>query len=358
MIENNQIMRKHHTAILSSLFLLFVLPASTTYELHDYGIGSGGVGIAESGTYGLTGISGEISGQKGVGSLYNLGPGLQFTRQSNVPGAPSFTNPNNHYNKLKYVIDTGGNPSDTLFVIAISTDNFVTTNYIQANGTIGASPVYQTYADWGSGTGEYVIGLSPSTTYKIKVAAVQTKYTETEYSAETSASTTAPSLSFDIDIAPTDTETAGPYAVAFGNLAVGSVTTAPDKVWLDLDSNAEGGGFVYIYGSGTGLHSIAANHTISSLTTANLAGETEGYGIRKESTTQSAGGPLTAVNPYNGTSENVGIVDTTTRTILNSSSVPITAGRASFLLKAITSTMTPAASDYREVLTVVASATF
>ena len=141
------------SVILSTFLLLFVLPASTTYELHDAGFGAGGVGVAESGTYGMTGITGEISGDKGIGATYNLGPGLQFARQSNVPAVPTFTNPSNHYNKLKFVLDAGGNPSDTLFAIAISTDDFVTTNFVQADGTIGASAVYQTYADWGSATG-------------------------------------------------------------------------------------------------------------------------------------------------------------------------------------------------------------
>jgi hypothetical protein len=74
--------------------------------------------------------------------------------------------------------------------------------------------------------------------------------------------------------------------------------------------------------------------------------------------TQSAGGPLAAVSPYAGTLENVGVINTSTQTILNSSANPITAGRASFLLKAITSTTTPAATDYAETITAVASATF
>ena len=348
---------KKNSILLSTFLMLFVLPASTTYELHDAGFGSGGVGVAESGTYGMTGISGEISVQKGIGTLYNLGPGLQYTRQSNVPSAPTFSNPSNHYNKLKFVLDTGGNPTDTLFVIAISTDDFATTSYVQANGTIGASAVYQTYADWGGASGEFVTGLAPSTTYKIKVAAVQTKYTETEYSATSTASTTAPSLSFDIDVSASDSETSAPYTVAFGTLATGSVTTATDKVWLDLASNAEGGGFVYVYGAGTGLTSIAAGHTIPSVT-ANLAVTSEGYGMRVDYVTQSAGGPLVAVSPYDGSAENVGVIDTTSRTVLSSSSAPITAGRGSFLLKASTDTMTPAASDYTETLTVVASATF
>lgn len=349
---------KRNNVLLSFMFLFFVLPASTTYELHDAGFGAGGIGVAESGTYGMTGISGEISGEKGIGTLYNLGPGLQYTRQSNVPAAPNFSNDSNWYNKLKFILDDGDNPTDTLFALAISSDNFVTTNFVQSTGVVGASAVYQTYADWGGVGGEFVTGLAPSTEYKLKVKAVQTKYTETEYSAPATASTAAPSLSFDIDVSASDAETAAPYTVSFGNLAIGSVTTAPNKVWFDLASNAEGGSFVYVYGSGTGLYSVAANHTIPSLTTANLAAETEGYGMRVESVGQSLGGPLAAVAPFAGTLENVGGITTATQTILNSSSNPITAGRASFLLKAITSTNTPAASDYTETLTAVASATF
>lgn len=219
-------------------FMLFVLPASTQYEMHDYGFGSGGVGIASSSSYSVSGISGEVSANKLSGSTYELGPGLQFVRQSNTPAAPTFTNPASHYNKLKFVLDDGGNPIDTLFAIAISTDDFTTTNYIQSDNTVGTSAVYQTYSAWGGTSGAFVTGLSSSTTYKIKAKAVQTKYTESAWSAAASASTTSPSLSYDIDISSTDSETAAPYVVSFGTLSVGSVTTSSEKIWVDLDTNA------------------------------------------------------------------------------------------------------------------------
>lgn len=346
-----------HKFLSSSLFFLLVLPASGNYELHDFGLGAGGVGITDSSNYSLSGIAGEVSGDQGSGTTYNLGPGLQFTRQSNVPAAPTFSNPNNFYNKLQFIIDTGGNPSDTVFAIAISTDDFVTTNFIQADGTIGATAVYQTYTDWGGGSGEYVVGLASSTTYKIKVKAVHTKYTETEYSVAATAATTAPSLAFDIDVSATDSESGPPYTVAFGSLAIGSVTTAPDKVWFDITTNAVGGGFIYVYGQGSGLTSAESGYTIPSAT-ANLAVASEGYGTRVDSLTQSSGGPLAAVSPYTGTLDSVGVLDSTSRTILNTSSQPITNGRASFLVKAKASSLSPSASDYTDVLTVVASATF
>ncbi len=341
----------------NGLFFLLVLPASGAYELHDYGFGAGGVGVADSGTYSLSAVAGEISGAQGIGATYNLGPGLQFTRQSNVPAAPTFSNPDNYYNRLQFILDSGGNPSDTLFAIAISADDFVTTNFIQTDGTIGATVAYQTYADWGGGSGEYVIGLERNTTYKIKVKAVQTKYTETEYSVAATAATTAASLSFDIDVSASDTETGPPYAVSFGPLAIGGVTTATDKVWFDLSTNGDGGGFVYVYTQSAGLTSAEAPYTITSAT-ANLASANEGYGTRVESVTQTSGGPLAAVSPYDGTLENVGILNTTSRNLLNSTAQPITNGRASFVLKAKASTLTPSASDYTSILTAVASATF
>ena len=44
--------------------------------------------------------------------------------------------------------------------------------------------------------------------------------------------------------------------------------------------------------------------------------------------------------------------------ILTSTSAPITAGRASILLKAKASTLTPTAGDYTDTITMIASATF
>jgi len=348
--------RRNHFATLAGIFL-FVLPSSINYQLHDMGFGSGGVGVGDSTTYSISGISGEVSGNQLTGTTYDLGPGLTFTRQSNVPNAPTFSNPDNYYNRLQFILDGTSNPSDTLYAIAISADNFATTSYIQTDGTIGSSVVYQSYADWGGASGEYVTGLLSNTTYKMKVKAVQTKYTETEYSSDSSAATTAPSLSYDIDIASSDSESGPPYTIAVGQLSPGSVTTATNKIWVDLDTNSESGAFVYIYSSGTGLHSTAASYTLTSAT-ANLAAANEGYGIRVETVTQSSGGPLAAVSPYNGASDNVGILSTTSQNILTSSGSRISNGRSAILVKAKASGLTPAANDYSDTITLIASATF
>jgi hypothetical protein len=338
------------------LFLLFAMPASINYEMRDVGFGSGGVGVTESTTYAATGTTGEVSAGTLTGSAYDLGPGLQFSQQTNTPAAPTFSNPNSHYNKLKLILDTGSNPTDTLFAVGISTDNFVTTNYVQADNTIGATPSYQTYTNWGGASGIFVVGLSANTTYKVKVKAVQTKYTESAFSAAATAATVAPTLSYDIDVSAGDSESSAPYIVNFGTLNVGSVTTATDKVWIDLDTNAESGAFVYLYANNGGLTSASTGSVLNS-TSGDLSVGATGYGVRVSSVAQSSGN-LTAVSPYNGSNDVVGIIDTTSRTIFNSNNAPITAGRGSILLKAKASTTTPAADDYSTIITMIASATF
>lgn len=340
------------------LLLIFVMPASTNYQLKDFGFGTGGVGNATSGSYAIDGISGEQSNGKQTGSGVDLGSGLIFTNQANVPPAPTFTNPSNYYNKLKVVLAIGGNPTDTKFAIAISTDDFVTTNYVQSDATVGATlgaEDYQTYAAWGSGTGTVIIGLAPSTTYKVKVKAWQGKFTETGYGPTATAATINPTLSFDIDVAATDIDNSV-TATGFGNLFAGTVTDSTDKIWVDLDTNGENGGKVYVYSTHAGLQSTAAGYTINTVT-GNLTALSEGYGAQGSSATQGAGGPFSVTTAYDLASNNVAVTDTNIREIFTTSN-PVTSARGSFLLKAKSSSVTPAAGDYSETLTVIASASF
>ncbi len=58
--------------------------------------------------------------------------------QANVPPAPTFTNPASNYDRLKVVVNPGNNASDAVFAIAISSDDFVTTQYVQSNATTGS----------------------------------------------------------------------------------------------------------------------------------------------------------------------------------------------------------------------------
>lgn len=343
-----------------SFFLFFVLPVSTNYQLKDFGYGGGGVANGTSTNYAIEGIAGEQNAGKLDGTTYDLGAGLQFTNQANVPPAPNFTNPSSYYNKLKVVINTGSNPSDTKFAIAISTDSFVAdTRYVQSDSTVGSvlgSEDYQTYAAWGSASGTLVIGLAVNTTYQVKVKAMQGKFTETGYGPTASASTVSPQLTFDIDVSASDTETGPPFTTNIGSLIATTVTDSPEKIWVDFTTNGESGGRVYVSGTNAGLQSTQAGYTISAVT-GNLTALTEGFGAQGSSATQSAGGPFTIATAYSLSSNNVAITDTNIREIFTTSN-PTTSGRGSFLLKAKSSAVTPAASDYSESLTVIASASF
>lgn len=340
-----------------SLLLFGALPSTQNYKLRDYNFGTGG-GSGSTSNYSGEFTTGELN-VKSSSNTYTNNPGLLGTQQANVPNAPTLTNDDNWYNRLHIVLDNGDNPTDARFAIAISTDDFTTESFVQNDNTIGAvlgSEDYQTFAQWGGVGGEDIIGLDPATTYKVRVKAMHGNFTESGYSPEASASTSEVSISFDIDVSSTDTETAAPYTVAFGNLLADSVNDSPDYVWFDIATNAGSGANIYVLAANTGLKSSAVNYTIAS-TTGDLSSLDEGVGAQSASATQSSGGPLQTQNPYDGSSDTVGIVDSQFR-VMYSTTAPIVSGRASFLLKAKSSQVTPSANDYNEVFTVIAAAAF
>jgi hypothetical protein len=119
------------------------------------------------------------------------------------------------------------------------------------------------------------------------------------------------------------------------------------------------GGQVYIYGSAAGLKSTAApgTYTITS-TTADLGTASEGFGARVSASGQSSGGPFNSVSPFdNTTGDNIGGVGTSVAVILSSSG-SLVAGNATIVLKAKSSSITPSASDYSDILTLIAAANF
>ncbi|MDR3559257.1 MAG: hypothetical protein P4L62_02895 [Candidatus Pacebacteria bacterium] len=336
------------------LFIFLVLPASTSYKLQDYSFGSGGTSGSSGGGFSLEAVSGEQGGGQASGGGFSLNPGMIFLGQANVPAAPTFSNPSSWYNKLNLVINPSGNPSDTKFAVAISTDNFATTQYVQSDDTVGpvlGAEDYQIYAAWGSGSGITVIGLAANTTYKVKVKAMQGKFSETGYGPTASATTSNPTLSF--SVGTDDNPSTPPFSINFGSMTPGSVNTSPHQVNVGLTTNGVNGGMVYVYGANGGLYSAGANYKINAVTNANLAGLAEGFGAQGKS-----GGTLTLVAPYDVTSgDAVGTVDPTVRSIFSTAG-PITGGTGSFLLKSKPATTAPAASDYTELLTVIAAGSF
>lgn len=336
-----------------------VLPASTNFKMEGIMVGNAGGGNVGSSNYAIEGSLGEMAGLEEKGINYDLGAGLAFVRQSNVPRAASFTNENDSYNRLHLVIDGQGSPGDTLYLIAVSPDDFVTTYYVRPDQTLGLGfdiNDYQTYSLWGGDSGFDILGLESNTSYKIKIRSRQGKYTESDFGPTAMAATSEPKLTFDIDVSPTDTQTEPPYVVSLGDLYPGNVITGSDKVWISVDTNGESGSGVYIYAKNGGLLSLAAGYTISAVN-GDLNSLPAGFGVQAEVTGQSQGGPLMVDDGYSGSGNIVGLTDVTVRQILRSD-YPLTGGRASLVVKAKSDNDVPAAGDYSETLTVVASANF
>jgi hypothetical protein len=180
---------------------IFAGPVSPHFELKNYGFGSGGIENASSSSYSMLGIVGDQSGTQSASNTYKIGTGLIFTNQASLPSAPSFTNPSSNYDRLKLILDNGDNATDAAFAVAITNNNWTTTRYIQNDFTIGdtlENEDWMTYDNWGDTNGKFITGLSENTIYRVKAKARQGGYTETEWSAEASATTGVPTLTFGI----------------------------------------------------------------------------------------------------------------------------------------------------------------
>jgi hypothetical protein len=91
--------------------------------------------------------------------------------------------------------------------------------------------------------------------------------------------------------------------------------------------------------------------------TADLGVAGSGYGAKVSSTSQGSGGPIASTSPFNGSGNNVGAL-AATRQSFASWSNPITSGSATLSLLAKSTTLTPGASDYADVITISLSLLF
>jgi len=346
-----------HKLFSGGLALLFAAaPSSTNYILRTYDLNGGGAN-GTSTNYRLNGTTGSQTGRTQTSTNYGVLGGENSGVNAHVPPAPTVTNPSSYYDRLRITVNPGANPSDTTYLIAISPDNFAsTTYYIQNDNTLGANQSasrYQTYSAWGGASGFLVLGLVPSTTYTVKVKAMQGGFSATAFGPTASAATVAPSLTFSLITTGTATP---PFPIAFTSLTPGSVISGNFDAVLGLTSNALNGGLVYIKSANGSLVSTLAGTSIPSAST-DLAIATNGYGAQVTGTSQSSGGPITSVSPFNGASDNVGILSTVMQTVV-STTAPVTSGSATVRLKAKASAITPSAGDYADTLTFVASMNF
>ncbi|MEO7363921.1 MAG: hypothetical protein ABIV43_00225, partial [Candidatus Saccharimonadales bacterium] len=304
-------------------------PQTNSYGLQSYGFGSGGVVNSKTTTYSLDGITGEISGrpQTSTGNTSNLKSGYVESRQANLPKLLSSDNASGiYYNKLHFVVDTQGNPSDAKYLITVSLSSSVDTNnnftggnqYLMPDGTLSSTlslSAYQTYAALGGSGGGLIIGLDQNTHYFIHLKATQCAYTESGYGPVTDQQTASATLSFSLE---TSTNPTPPFTIALGTLAAGNVTTSAQTINTTLTTNGASGGDVYISGQNGGLRSPSTAYKINAVST-DLASAAEGFGARNNSVGQTSCSTYSVVAPYNVSGTNVGIVDSTTRSLYTSS---------------------------------------
>lgn len=341
----------------STLLTLFAAtPASTNFTLKTYDFGTGGA-TSSSSSYNLNGTVGTQTGDSQSNGVTVLAPGEKPTQNAQVPPAGTLSNPTNTYNKLHLVINNGTNPTDARFGIAISSDGFATTKYVQNDTSTGAVlgiGNYQTYAQWGSGTGFDILGLLPNTAYAVKVSAYQGAFTASAYGpVSVTVSTQPTTISFAV---ATTSNSTPPFSVNFTSLTPGTVFTASSNALVSLSTNAVFGGALYISDSSNGLLSPTKSFTLTSAS-ADLSAVSSGYGSQVGTITQTSGGPLTATTPYNGSGNVVGQLSNSLQQIIGLTS-PVTGGSVQLKFMAKTSFSTPPAADYSDSETIIAAMTF
>ncbi|MBN1901301.1 fibronectin type III domain-containing protein, partial [Candidatus Sumerlaeota bacterium] len=198
----------------------------------------------------IGGLSPNTAYSMQVAAYNNEGPSpktIIFTKYTlaNTPVAPNVGSPTE--TTLDVSIGSGdGNTTWTLYAIQVSPSVGGNT-WVQANGTVGASAVYQTASDWGVVT---VQGLSSSTIYSFAVIARNGDGTDT--AAGTGGSGTT--------LAAGSLPTAAPSNAGATNIS----TSAIRWTWNDNSSNETG--FKVYAGSGatapvTVTHATSANAT-------------------------------------------------------------------------------------------------
>jgi hypothetical protein len=366
---------------------------STNYKLT--GVTTSGLGgIFESTNYSLISNTGQISADpRNYSTSYriNQGPSEAFTAaQPSIKCFETTTNGTTNctsgptellsggmvaicgstgcYNKARFEIEEYTNPSDTLYTVQISEDNFVSDVKCVSGSTFMPTSLsncdindFRTKEYWE--TEDFNIkGLNANTQYYIRISALHGNFTQSDYSAISSATTSMGFVEFDIDIATSSgytVESSPPYSVSFSGeerlIPGAGAVTAPNLVWLDLLSNAEGGVAIINQGANGGLYSPTTTETIVSSNLDLDGALAEGFGLQNYYIGYDAStylGSITATTNYLGSGNVVGEVLTDPRKLYDASG-PINAGRMGLYLKARAAESRTPATDYSELITFV-----
>ncbi len=148
---------------------------------------------------------------------------------------------------------------------------------------------------------------------------------------------------------------------ALGSLSTGSVATSPTPRTVTVNTNAASGWMVWAKDANAGLLSATTSATIAAGSPSSnntLSAGTQGYNLGVTTSQTGGTGTITTAAPYVGSSLGQGAgLDTSLRTLVTSSG---TAQNAVLTLKnnVAISTLTTAATDYADTITVVGAGLF
>jgi hypothetical protein len=270
------------------------------------------------------------------------------------------------YDRAKIEVNPQNNPIDTLYLVAISVDNFADpskTYYLKNDKTIGTTIAVSNYmticqlhgydsrvttcddsadGSWSQSRQEFnVVGIAGMATWYVKVRALSGDFTETQYSPTVSATMQAPTISFDLDVSASDVNTNGPYGIALGSLSP-TVTTATHFIWVDLSTNAFSGASVMVADLNNGLKKASgATYTIPSETEDLSTPDGDGgFGLQATNAAQTSMGPFQRTAPFTfGVGNSVRGISTTPQTIFFTDTTstnrgPVAGGRGQITVKA------------------------
>ncbi len=122
----------------------------------------------------------EVRAQNGDGATTPFGPGTSACTLANPPATPTVNGATS--TSLNVNVNPNGNPATTEFAI----HEISTNQYVQADGSLAASAVWQTDATWGTKT---VTGLAPQTPYNFEVKARNCAAIESSFGGSTTNTT-------------------------------------------------------------------------------------------------------------------------------------------------------------------------
>ena len=161
---------------------------AASYDVYRYGLFQANVAATTYPDSGLTpnsGYSYTIVAKNAAGDAAAASPQGTETTLAVVPSAPAVGGATSA--SLNVTIGADANSSTTQYVIRINGGAF-TNQFVQADGTVGATEVWQTATVWGT---ETVTGLAANTAYTFTVKARNGNAVETTYGAGAGGSTLA-----------------------------------------------------------------------------------------------------------------------------------------------------------------------